>query len=284
MGCISPPRLVHPGPSVLMAHLSFPPTGMKRPLSPSHSPESGLRLVEVTSCPPGPPEQRMKREKKHQSFTLCEVCNIQLNSAAQAQIHCNGKSHQKRLKQLNKGKMPAAQGRSWAGAARGLLGAGCSAGAAWGRCVVSLVPLSLSCGEFLTSLSLLVLVGFVWLCWMDGCTDVCCPLHRLPVGQEHLGSVGWRFVISVQSSLCTQEGAVQCLSPGPAVAQGCSRCCATRPGAPRVCDGSLQGLIAICWHSPDLLYPQLIAAGFFSCMKAAKCANKCHPAIRIEYV
>ncbi|KFO72145.1 Zinc finger protein 385C, partial [Cuculus canorus] len=57
-------------------------------------------------------EQRMKREKKHQSFTLCEVCNIQLNSAAQAQIHYNGKSHQKRLKQLNKGKMPAAQGRS----------------------------------------------------------------------------------------------------------------------------------------------------------------------------
>ncbi|OXB70873.1 UNVERIFIED_CONTAM: hypothetical protein H355_011592 [Colinus virginianus] len=78
---------------------------MKRPLSPSHSPESGLRLVEAASCPP---EQRMKREKKHQSFTLCEVCNIQLNSAAQAQIHYNGKSHQKRLKQLNKGKMPPA--------------------------------------------------------------------------------------------------------------------------------------------------------------------------------
>ncbi|XP_074018885.1 zinc finger protein 385C [Numenius arquata] len=85
---------------------------MKRPLSPSHNPESGLRLVEVASCPPGQPEQRMKREKKHQSFTLCEVCNIQLNSAAQAQIHYNGKSHQKRLKQLNKGKMPAAQGPS----------------------------------------------------------------------------------------------------------------------------------------------------------------------------
>lgn len=118
MGCVSSPRPVHPGPSVLMAGLSFPPTGMKRPLSPSHSPESGLRLLEVSSCPP---EQRMKREKKHQSFTLCEVCNIQLNSAAQAQIHYNGKSHQKRLKQLNKGKMPAAQGRSWAGAARGWL-------------------------------------------------------------------------------------------------------------------------------------------------------------------
>ncbi|NXJ79689.1 Z385C protein, partial [Trogon melanurus] len=77
-----------------------------------HSPESGVRLVEAASCPPGQPDQRMKREKKHQSFTLCEVCNIQLNSAAQAQIHYNGKSHQKRLKQLNKGKMPAAQGAS----------------------------------------------------------------------------------------------------------------------------------------------------------------------------
>ncbi|NWW93315.1 Z385C protein, partial [Rhynochetos jubatus] len=76
-----------------------------------HSPESGLRL-EVASCPPSQPEQRMKREKKHQSFTLCEVCNIQLNSAAQAQVHYNGKSHQKRLKQLNKGKMPTGQGRS----------------------------------------------------------------------------------------------------------------------------------------------------------------------------
>ncbi|OPJ74510.1 hypothetical protein AV530_001364 [Patagioenas fasciata monilis] len=83
--------------------------GMKRPLSPSPSPESGVRLVEAASCPPGQPEQRMKREKKHQSFTLCEVCNIQLNSATQAQIHYNGKSHQKRLKQLNKGKMPATQ-------------------------------------------------------------------------------------------------------------------------------------------------------------------------------
>ncbi|NXA88706.1 Z385C protein, partial [Melanocharis versteri] len=77
-----------------------------------HSPESAVQLVEEASCPPSQPEQRMKREKKHQSFTLCEVCNIQLNSAAQAQIHYNGKSHQKRLKQLNKGKMPAAQGRS----------------------------------------------------------------------------------------------------------------------------------------------------------------------------
>uniref|UniRef100_A0A4W4EFH7 Zinc finger protein 385B n=1 Tax=Electrophorus electricus TaxID=8005 RepID=A0A4W4EFH7_ELEEL len=34
-------------------------------------------------------------------YSLCEVCNIQLNSAAQAQIHYNGKSHLRRVKQLN---------------------------------------------------------------------------------------------------------------------------------------------------------------------------------------
>ncbi|NWY59226.1 Z385C protein, partial [Chionis minor] len=91
-----------------------------------HTPESGVRLAEAGGCPPGQPEQRMKREKKHQSFTLCEVCNIQLNSAAQAQIHYNGKSHQKRLKQLNKGKMPAAQGRSPPGRPRLPKGCPCS--------------------------------------------------------------------------------------------------------------------------------------------------------------
>nr|XP_044992045.1 zinc finger protein 385D isoform X2 [Jaculus jaculus] len=46
-------------------------------------------------------EEKAEREKRHPNFTLCTVCNIQLNSAAQAQIHYNGKSHQKRLKQLS---------------------------------------------------------------------------------------------------------------------------------------------------------------------------------------
>lgn len=54
---------------------------------------------------------RPKRERKQRSYTLCEVCNIQLNSAAQAQIHYNGKSHQKRLKQISNGKMPNNTGR-----------------------------------------------------------------------------------------------------------------------------------------------------------------------------
>ncbi|XP_034750703.1 zinc finger protein 385C isoform X3 [Etheostoma cragini] len=55
---------------------------------------------------------RPKRERKHRNYTLCEVCNIQLNSAAQAQIHYNGKSHQKRLKQISNGKMPSNTGTS----------------------------------------------------------------------------------------------------------------------------------------------------------------------------
>uniref|UniRef100_A0A8C4WE82 Zinc finger protein 385C n=1 Tax=Gopherus evgoodei TaxID=1825980 RepID=A0A8C4WE82_9SAUR len=76
---------------------------MKRPLSLSHPAENRIHLVKTVESQS---EQRTKREKKHQSFTLCEVCNIQLNSAAQAQIHYNGKSHQKRLKQLSKGKTP----------------------------------------------------------------------------------------------------------------------------------------------------------------------------------
>lgn len=54
---------------------------------------------------------RPKRERKQRSYTLCEVCNIQLNSAAQAQIHYNGKSHQKRLKQISNGKVPSNTGR-----------------------------------------------------------------------------------------------------------------------------------------------------------------------------
>uniref|UniRef100_A0A4W4FL60 C2H2-type domain-containing protein n=1 Tax=Electrophorus electricus TaxID=8005 RepID=A0A4W4FL60_ELEEL len=45
----------------------------------------------------------------HRSYMLCEVCNIQLNSAAQAQIHYNGKTHQKRLKYISSG-TSAAQG------------------------------------------------------------------------------------------------------------------------------------------------------------------------------
>ncbi|XP_062860063.1 zinc finger protein 385B-like [Trichomycterus rosablanca] len=43
-------------------------------------------------------EPKPKRAKQ-QTLMLCDVCNIQLNSSAQAQIHYNGKTHQRRLRQ-----------------------------------------------------------------------------------------------------------------------------------------------------------------------------------------
>uniref|UniRef100_A0A8C2GEA9 Zinc finger protein 385C n=1 Tax=Cyprinus carpio TaxID=7962 RepID=A0A8C2GEA9_CYPCA len=85
-------------------------TGMKRPLSPvedrSLTEQTGhegvsSEGVEFTRQDAPPINSRPKRERKHRSYTLCEVCNIQLNSAAQAQIHYNGKTHQKRLKHIN---------------------------------------------------------------------------------------------------------------------------------------------------------------------------------------
>ncbi|XP_069565190.1 zinc finger protein 385C isoform X1 [Brachyistius frenatus] len=112
---------------------------MKRPFSPSPLPNTELDLREVGGEPgvqmdsepccdtqdegavpdeqsPGgalqSPLYRPKRERKQRSYTLCEVCNIQLNSAAQAQIHYNGKSHQKRLKKNSNGKTPSNTGTS----------------------------------------------------------------------------------------------------------------------------------------------------------------------------
>lgn len=87
--------------------------GMKRPLSPSppgeKEPPGGSAAAE---CPPQPPEPpKPKRERKRPSYTLCDVCNIQLNSAAQAQVHCGGRAHQRRLRQLSLGKTPLGPGQ-----------------------------------------------------------------------------------------------------------------------------------------------------------------------------
>ncbi|XP_030066305.1 zinc finger protein 385B isoform X1 [Microcaecilia unicolor] len=49
---------------------------------------------------------QLNNETKKVLFSLCEVCNIQLNTAAQAEVHYSGKSHLKRMKQLNNGKIP----------------------------------------------------------------------------------------------------------------------------------------------------------------------------------
>ncbi|KAJ1135864.1 hypothetical protein NDU88_002293 [Pleurodeles waltl] len=96
-------------------HRSGRDHGMKRPLSPALISENGspgltLQLTHDHGTP-----STTKKEKKMQSLTLCEVCNIQLNSTAQAQIHFNGKSHQKRLKQISNGKGPGFHGDPAAG-------------------------------------------------------------------------------------------------------------------------------------------------------------------------
>ncbi|KAM4859478.1 zinc finger protein 385B isoform 3-T4 [Thomomys bottae] len=52
------------------------------------------------------PEDQLNKEKKKILFSFCEVCNIQLNSAAQTQVHYNGKSHRKRVKQLSDVQLP----------------------------------------------------------------------------------------------------------------------------------------------------------------------------------
>ncbi|XP_014891801.1 zinc finger protein 385C-like isoform X1 [Poecilia latipinna] len=47
---------------------------------------------------------KAKRERRQgsSSATMCQVCNIRLNSSAQAQIHYRGKTHQRRLRRLAK--------------------------------------------------------------------------------------------------------------------------------------------------------------------------------------
>ncbi|XP_062072534.1 zinc finger protein 385C isoform X1 [Lepus europaeus] len=81
---------------------------MKRPLSPSPPGEKEPPTAGPAECPPRLPEApKPKRERKRPSYTLCDVCNIQLNSAAQAQVHCGGRAHQRRLRQLSLGKNPS---------------------------------------------------------------------------------------------------------------------------------------------------------------------------------
>ncbi|XP_023573904.1 zinc finger protein 385C [Octodon degus] len=85
--------------------------GMKRPLSPGPLGERERPASGEAECHPQPPEApKAKRERKRPSYTLCAVCNVQLNSAAQAQVHCGGRAHQRRLRQLRLGPGPAEPG------------------------------------------------------------------------------------------------------------------------------------------------------------------------------
>ncbi|XP_073927298.1 zinc finger protein 385B isoform X1 [Castor canadensis] len=86
---------------------------MKYSLSPDNHHEDGimnmatfLRGCEEKGIKNDRSEDQLNKEKKKILFSFCEVCNIQLNSAAQAQVHYNGKSHRKRVKQLSDGQPP----------------------------------------------------------------------------------------------------------------------------------------------------------------------------------
>ncbi|XP_054333869.1 zinc finger protein 385B isoform X2 [Pongo pygmaeus] len=86
---------------------------MRYSLSPDNHLEDGimnmanfLRGFEEKGIKNDRPEEQLSKEKKKILFSFCEVCNIQLNSAAQAQVHSNGKSHRKRVKQLSDGQPP----------------------------------------------------------------------------------------------------------------------------------------------------------------------------------
>ncbi|XP_052578963.1 zinc finger protein 385B isoform X2 [Peromyscus californicus insignis] len=86
---------------------------MKYSLSPDNHCEDGimnmatfLRGFEEKGLKSDRPGDQFSKEKKKILFSFCDVCNIQLNSAAQAQVHYDGKSHRKRVKQLNDGQPP----------------------------------------------------------------------------------------------------------------------------------------------------------------------------------
>ncbi|KAM4526740.1 zinc finger protein 385B-like isoform 1-T1 [Fundulus diaphanus] len=72
------------------------PSKSKEGLDEEEEEEEGGRRVRVGF--------RAKRERRQasSSATMCQVCNIRLNSSAQAQIHYRGKTHQRRLRRLAK--------------------------------------------------------------------------------------------------------------------------------------------------------------------------------------
>lgn len=80
---------------------------MKTPLSLAQLMENSPPHYTVTELKDSMAEVSTQ-ERKKLLYSLCEVCNIQLNSAAQVQTHYNGRSHLRRVKQLNNGESPPA--------------------------------------------------------------------------------------------------------------------------------------------------------------------------------
>ncbi|GCC28555.1 hypothetical protein chiPu_0006986 [Chiloscyllium punctatum] len=81
---------------------------MKRPLSPEQITEDvAMKSVDLCTYTSGKIlsneylDYQLNIKKRKIGLALCEVCNIQLNSAEQAEVHYNGRSHLKRMKQVN---------------------------------------------------------------------------------------------------------------------------------------------------------------------------------------
>ncbi|XP_021464664.2 zinc finger protein 385B isoform X1 [Oncorhynchus mykiss] len=79
------------------------------------------------------------QQKKRLLYSLCEVCNLQLNSAAQAQVHYNGRSHLRRVKQLNNGELPPSTGSGTNPAPAGTLTCSSTGSAFHSSCLPALV-------------------------------------------------------------------------------------------------------------------------------------------------
>ncbi|KAG8000904.1 hypothetical protein GBF38_018191, partial [Nibea albiflora] len=111
--------------------------GMKTPLSPSQLLESGQIFAFGGMCQelmdrPTPTTislsvQQTPSRGQGGAYSLCEVCNLQLTSDGQAQLHYNGRSHLRRVRQLQAGEtgqQAAGSGCSAVGGALpGLIGA-----------------------------------------------------------------------------------------------------------------------------------------------------------------
>ncbi|XP_041663602.1 zinc finger protein 385B [Cheilinus undulatus] len=86
---------------------------MKTPLSPSQLLDNGQIFAFGGICQelmdsPIPTSMSLNVQQTPSSgqsstYSLCEVCNLQLTSAAQAQLHYNGRSHLRRVRQLQAG-------------------------------------------------------------------------------------------------------------------------------------------------------------------------------------
>lgn len=79
---------------------SHPPKSQEEPEEEDEEEEEEDKEEKMVSD--GHRAKRERRQSSSGSATVCQVCNIQLNSSAQAQIHYRGKTHQRRLRRLAK--------------------------------------------------------------------------------------------------------------------------------------------------------------------------------------